>query len=84
MRDKARLTAIIVAAVVVVFLVPVILAYLWNTTMPEVFGVARITYWQMVRLFLLVTSFTGGVSVAVNTTGRTRSEYEFRRKGPRH
>ncbi len=26
---------------------------LWNTTIPEVFGLKRITYWQAVRLFVI-------------------------------
>lgn len=34
--------------------------YLWNWLMPAIFGLATITYWQAVGLFVLAKLFFGG------------------------
>ena len=44
---------IIVLVVLAIFVVPVIFQFLWNITMPEVFGLKTISYWQAFRLLLL-------------------------------
>ena len=35
------------------FLLTWLLKYLWNTTVPEVFGTKSLTYWQTFRLLLI-------------------------------
>lgn len=40
--------------------------YLWNTTMPEVFGLRVIGFWQAFRLLLLSALLTGGAFVHFN------------------
>ena len=57
-------------AVVVLLLFPLAVAlfqWLWNTTMPEVFGLKIITFWQAFRL-LLITQFlfSGGFSTGTS------------------
>jgi hypothetical protein len=42
------------------FLVPAIFQWLWNITMPEVFGLNELTYWQAFRLLLIATMLVGG------------------------
>lgn len=44
---------VIVWLVLLIFAVPAIAMYLWNTTMPQVFGLKQITYWEGFRLLLL-------------------------------
>ncbi|MGH7471307.1 MAG: hypothetical protein ACRENP_25440 [Longimicrobiales bacterium] len=42
------------------FLVPAILQWLWNITMPELFGLTEVTYWQSFRLLLIAGILIGG------------------------
>jgi hypothetical protein len=73
--SPARMIAVVVALLVLVFVAPLWLAYLWNTTLPELAGWPRIGYWQMFRLFLLVSTFTGGANVVVRETTPRCREY---------
>jgi hypothetical protein len=43
----------IIIAITFVFLIPALLHWLWNTTMPDVFALKPITYWQAFRLFVM-------------------------------
>ena len=45
-----------------VFLVPLIFQLLWNITVPEIFGLKRIRYWQAVRLLLIASMIFGAGS----------------------
>jgi hypothetical protein len=40
-------------ALVLFFVVPALLQLLWNTTIPQVFGLRTITFWQSFRLLLI-------------------------------
>lgn len=51
------------AAVVLFLLLSVVVQLLWNTTIPDLVGVRRITYWEAVRLFLLTTLLFGGAGL---------------------
>ncbi len=48
-----------VAIVVAVFVVPLIFQLLWNITVPEVFGLRMIRYWQAFRLLLMASMIFG-------------------------
>lgn len=37
-----------------------ILQWLWNETMPDVFGLTVVTYWQALRLLLIAGIIIGG------------------------
>lgn len=57
----AGLQVFILLGIGIFFLVVWLFQYLWNTTMPEVFGVKVITYWQSLRLLILaLILFAGG------------------------
>jgi hypothetical protein len=43
---------------------------IWNMTMPEVFGVRGITFWQSVRILVLAGFLAGPGCVSVNIGGR--------------
>ncbi|HSW10524.1 MAG TPA: hypothetical protein VLK32_06435 [Bacillota bacterium] len=73
--SSVRTAAVIFAAAVALFLVPFWLCYLWNTTLPELAGWPEIGYWQMFRLFLLVSTFTGGANVVVREATPRYREY---------
>ena len=47
------------AITVVVFGVPLIFQLLWNITVPEVFGLRMIRYWQAFRLLLMAGMMFG-------------------------
>lgn len=51
------------------FLVPAILKWLWNMTMPELFSLKEINYWQAFRLIIISSILTGGGSSLINLTG---------------
>jgi len=42
------------------FLIVALLQWLWNITMPDVFGLKTITYWQALRLLLIAAILFGG------------------------
>lgn len=43
----------IVIGVLLVAIIVVVFRWLWNTTMPEVFGVSDVTFWQAFKILLL-------------------------------
>ncbi|HEY8450300.1 MAG TPA: hypothetical protein VIL95_07475 [Bacillota bacterium] len=45
---------------ITLFIVPAIVRWLWNLTMPEVFGLRPLTYWQAFRLVLMAWLLFGG------------------------
>ena len=50
----------IAVAVVIVAIMVVIFRWLWNTTMPEVFGLKELSFWQAFRIMLLAGILFGG------------------------
>jgi len=42
------------------FLGALLLQYLWNTTIPELFNLKPVTYWQAFRLLLIASLLFGG------------------------
>ena len=58
----SAIPAMILMAILTVFLVALILQWLWNLTMPDVFGIKKITFWQSFRLFLIAAILFGGGS----------------------
>ncbi len=40
-----------------IFCIPLMLEWLWNITMPDIFQVTEITYWEAFRLILISTLF---------------------------
>ncbi|WP_206078858.1 hypothetical protein [Allomesorhizobium camelthorni] len=56
----------VIAAIVGLAIVSAILRWLWNATMPEVFGLRALTFWQAVKLLLIATILFGGPTSAVH------------------
>ena len=54
-----NLALVVLLALVASFVAAAIFQVLWNTTMPEVFGLKQIRYWVAYRL-LLISTFLGG------------------------
>lgn len=54
------LTGIPFLILVLFFLVPWLLRWVWNMTCPQLFGAPTITYWQAFRLLVLVGILFGG------------------------
>jgi hypothetical protein len=50
-------------AIAVFFLVTLLFQWLWNTTMPQVFGLRPITFWQAFRLLLMASFLFGSGSI---------------------
>lgn len=44
---------IILTIFLIVTIVPLVFRWLWNTTIPQIFGLKEITYWQSLRLLLI-------------------------------
>ena len=51
---------LIVAGIGLFFLIVWLLKWLWNMTMPAVFNLKAITYWQAFRLLLIAAILFGG------------------------
>ena len=43
------------------FIGPAIFNWLWNSTIPEIFGLPKIGFWQSFRLLLIVSILFGGM-----------------------
>ncbi|WP_084170872.1 hypothetical protein [Desulfofalx alkaliphila] len=56
----------LVVAVVVLLILSGLLVYLWNITMPDVFGIKEINYWQAFRLMLISSILLGGIGGSIN------------------
>jgi len=67
-----------IAAVLIGFVVLVLVfRWIWNRTVPAVFGLKEITFWQAVGILLLASILTGGhriVSIDVTSAFPKRSE----------
>ncbi|MDR8394290.1 hypothetical protein NC796_26260 [Aliifodinibius sp. S!AR15-10] len=48
-----EILVILVAVILFLSLIPALLRWLWNITMPDVFGLNQITFWQALRLILI-------------------------------
>lgn len=44
----------------VFFLITLLLQYLWNTTMPDLFNLKQVSFWQAFRLLLIAGILLGG------------------------
>lgn len=55
-----RIFAVFPFLVVLFFAVIGLFQWLWNITMPEVFNLKRITFWQALRLLLMASILFGG------------------------
>ncbi len=70
----------IVGAIAFFFLVVWLLRWLWNITMPALFQLKQITYWQAFRLMIIAAILFGGRPQLVTKTrlaqriGRQRIE----------
>ena len=68
MRAKSpwKITGLIIfgisAIIGLVILFGFVIMWLWNWLMPEIFGLATITYWQAVGIFILLKVLLGGFS----------------------
>ena len=50
----------ILVGIALFFVVAAVLRWLWNITMPDVFGLKDITYWQGFRLLIIAVILFGG------------------------
>lgn len=62
MPDMATIIGVLIAAIVVVAILSALLLWLWNTTMPEVFGLKTISFWQALKLLLIAGILFGAPS----------------------
>lgn len=51
----------VLLAALYVFGLPALLRWLWNLTMPDVFRLTTLTYWQAFRLLLIASILFGAV-----------------------
>jgi succinate dehydrogenase hydrophobic anchor subunit len=65
--DPIMTTAVAVAIVAVSLVVFVfVFRWIWNRTVPAVFGLKEITFWQAVGILILASILTGGHRVVSN------------------
>jgi uncharacterized membrane protein len=50
----------LVIALVLIAIFAVIFQWLWNTTMPEVFGLKTLTFWQAIKILIIAGILFGG------------------------
>jgi succinate dehydrogenase hydrophobic anchor subunit len=76
--DPITTTVVAIGAVLISFVVFVLVfRWIWNRTVPAVFGLKEITFWQAVGILVLASILTGGhriVSTDVTSGFPKRSE----------
>lgn len=50
----------LVIGLVLISIITLIFRWLWNTTMPDVFGLKSLTFWQALKIMLISTILFGG------------------------
>jgi hypothetical protein len=50
---------VILLGIAILFVAAALLEWLWNMTLPEVFGLSAVTYWQAFRLILIASILFG-------------------------
>lgn len=58
--ESLAIINIILLGICLLFITPAILKWLWNITMPQVFNLREINYWQAFRLFIIASILFGG------------------------
>jgi hypothetical protein len=76
--DPIATTIASIAAVLIGFVVFVLIfRWIWNRTVPAVFGLKQITFWQAVGILILASILTGGhriVSTDITSSLPKRAE----------
>jgi len=54
------LLALLLVIAIIYLLLALLLKWLWNITIPTVFGLKEITYWQSLRLLIIAGLLFGG------------------------
>lgn len=60
MEDIVAGLAGLAIALVILFFLILVFKWLWNITMPEVFGIREVTFWQAFRILILASILFGG------------------------
>ena len=60
MENIVAVLAGLAIALVIYFVLILIFKWLWNITMPEVFGIKEVTFWQAFRILILASILFGG------------------------
>ena len=59
-----------------ILIIPALLKWLWNMTIPELFGLKELRYWQAFRLLIIASLLTGGGSL-INFTSDNKNSKQF-------
>lgn len=54
---------IFISYVVTFFILGFALMWLWNTTLPDLFNIKKVSFWQALKILALSLILTGGVSL---------------------
>ena len=60
MENIISILAGLAIALVIFFVLILLFKWLWNITMPEVFGIKEVTFWQAFRILILASILFGG------------------------
>jgi hypothetical protein len=58
---SAVASGVVLLIIALIFIVPAVVLWLWNITMPQVFGLRTVSYWQSFRLCLLAGILFGAM-----------------------
>ena len=61
-KKVLKVFGFVILGITVVIGIGFVVKWLWNSLMPELFGLKEITYWQGVGLLVLIKIFFGGIS----------------------
>ena len=65
--DPVMITLLFIGGALIGFIVFVLVfRWIWNHTVPAVFGLKQITFWQAVGILLLASILTGGHRIVSN------------------
>jgi len=58
-----------VLGILVVMVATALLGWLWNITIPDIFGIRQITFWEAFRLMLIAALLFGGPFAQIDLGG---------------
>jgi succinate dehydrogenase hydrophobic anchor subunit len=60
---SSNIIGFVILVICLLFMAACILQWLWNITMPQVFNLKEITFWQAFRLLLIAGILFGGTHI---------------------
>ncbi|MDG1332328.1 MAG: hypothetical protein P8P74_08350 [Crocinitomicaceae bacterium] len=77
---RKKKPAFILVIIALIFALPAVVMFLWNSILPDVTGVNTINYWQAMGIFVLSKILFGGFGPGRGPRGRNRKREKMKQR----